>query len=91
LRLKASKYCISNNTLYWKDPESVLLRCVNPEQAEKIIDEMHRGDCGGHLFWKATTYKILRVGFYWSTLFNDVFSKVRACEECQKFVGKHKV
>jgi len=34
--------------------------------------------------------KILRAGFYWPTLFNDVFSKVRSCEECQKFEGKQK-
>jgi len=82
LKLKASRYCINNNGLYWKDQGSILLRCVNPEQAKKIVDEIHRDDCGGHLFWKATTYKILRASFYWPTLFNDVFSKVRACEEC---------
>lgn len=68
-----------------------MLRCVNPEQAENITEEVHRRDCGGHLFLKATTYKILRAGFYWPTLFNDVFSKARAYEECQKFAGKLKV
>lgn len=64
---------------------------MSAEQVEKIIEEMHKGDCGGNLFWKATAYKILRAGFYWSTLINDVFSKVRACVECQRFVGKQKV
>ena len=52
---------------------------------------MHKGACGGHLYWKSTTNKILRVGYYWPTLFSDVYKKVRACLECQKFVGKEKL
>lgn len=65
--------------------------CVNTEQAEKITYEMHRGDCGSHLFWKATSYRILRVGFYWNTLFSNVFSEVRSCVECKRFASKQKV
>ena len=35
------------------------------------MTEMHTGVCGGHLYLKATTNKILRVGYYWPTLFKD--------------------
>lgn len=52
---------------------------------------MHSGVCGGHLYWKATAYKILRAGYYWPSLFSDTFAKIRACEQCQKFTGKQKV
>jgi len=37
------------------------------------MDDFHKGDCGGHLFWKLTANKILRVGYYWPTLFADVY------------------
>jgi hypothetical protein len=47
--------------------------------------------CGGHHFWKSTAYKILRVGYYWPSLFSDVCAKVRACEKCQRFAGKQKL
>jgi hypothetical protein len=37
LRLKAMKYCPIENGLGWKDPDGVLLRCVNQEEAEKLL------------------------------------------------------
>ena len=55
------------------------------------MTEMHKGACWGHLYWKSTTNKILRASYYWPTLFTDVYQKVRACLECQKFVGKEKL
>ena len=56
-----------------------------------MMAEMHKGACGGHLYWKSTANKILRAGYYWPTLFSNVYQKVRACLECQKFVGKEKL
>jgi hypothetical protein len=52
---------------------------------------MHRGVCGGHQHWKDTTLNILREGYYKPTPFSDVFTNVRACIECHKFVGKRKL
>jgi hypothetical protein len=36
------------------------------------------------------TYKILRAGYYWPSLFSDVNVLVRACVEFQVFGGKKK-
>jgi hypothetical protein len=36
-------------------------------------------------------HKILRVGFYWPTLFSDVFKEVSTCHQCQIFEGKRKL
>ena len=36
-KLKAAKYCIIENNLYWKDPIGILLICVNEEEAQRII------------------------------------------------------
>jgi hypothetical protein len=52
---------------------------------------MHRGICGGHQHWKATTLNIIRAGYYWTTLFSNVFTIVRACNECQNFARKKKL
>ena len=51
------------------------------------MTKMHKGACGGHLYWKSTTNKILRACYYWPTLFTDVYHKVRACLECEKNFG----
>jgi hypothetical protein len=88
LKLKAVRYCLIDQALYWKDPLGVLLKCLGPPEAEMIMAEFHNGLCGGHHFWRATTHKILRAGYYWPTVFTDVCKGVRACIKCQKFVGK---
>jgi hypothetical protein len=91
LKLKAIKFCISNQNLYWRDPVGIMLRCLDENEAKQVTTEMHRGVCGGHQHWKATTLKIPREGYYWPTLFSDVFAFVRACNECQIFAGKQKL
>jgi hypothetical protein len=69
LRLKAMKYCLTEDGLGWKNPDGVLLRCVNQEEARKLLKELHSVFCGGHFTARTTAHKILRVGYYWPTLF----------------------
>jgi len=71
LRLKAMKYCLTENGLGWKDLDGVLLRCVNQEEAEKLLKELHSGFWGGHFAACTTAHKILRAEYYWSSLFSD--------------------
>jgi hypothetical protein len=60
LKLHAVKYCISESQLFWKDPLGFLLVCLVESEAEKVINEIHEGVCGGHHAWRSMTYKILR-------------------------------
>lgn len=61
LKLKAIKFCIIENVLYWKDVVGLLLKCLLSDVAERNMEEFHEGDYGGHLYWKTTANKILRV------------------------------
>ena len=85
------KYILMDQVLYWKDPGGILLKCLEKSEVDVVTVELHSGVCGGHKYWKATAFKILRVGYYWPTLFTYVYHQVRACVECQNFVGKHKL
>ena len=69
----------------------MLINFLEKKEAKEKIEEFHKGDCGGHLYWKTTTHKILRVGFYWPTLFVDTYKQVSTCHECQIFEGKRKL
>jgi hypothetical protein len=69
----------------------ILLNCIVQDETVGIVDEFHEGICGGHHDWRETAYKKLRVGYYWPKLFFEVNEKVRACRECQIFVGKQKL
>ena len=91
LKLKEIKYCLIDQVLYQKDPLGVLLRFLDPHEAERAITNFHESLCGGHHFWRTTTYKILRDGYFWPSLFIDVCAKIRACGKCQKFSGKKKL
>eukprot|EP00253_Pinus_taeda_P003589 PITA_03589 len=55
------------------------------------MKEFHAGDYGGHLYWKSTADKILRVGYYWPSLFADVEKFAVSCHKCQIFEGKRKL
>ena len=72
LKLKAVKYCIIDKSLYWKNASGFFLRFLREYDAEKVKHEFHEGECGGHLYWKTTTNKILRAGYYWPTLFLEI-------------------
>jgi hypothetical protein len=45
----------------------------------------------GHHYWKTIVHKILRAGFYWPSIFSDVYKEVSSCHECQIFDGKRKL
>jgi hypothetical protein len=50
LKLKAVRYCIVDQILYWKDPSGILLRCLDLEEEKQIMTEFHGSLCGGHHF-----------------------------------------
>jgi ribonuclease HI len=91
LKLRAIKFCIYNNLLYWRDPAGLLLRCLDKEEAVEVTYQFHSADCGGHHYWKTTAHKILRAGYYWPFLFADVCSFVKSCDKCQRFTGKQQL
>jgi len=80
LRLKAKKYQIVNDVLFRMNYDSILLRCLEKFEAEKVLQELHDRPAGGHYARDATTHKILHVGYYWPTLFKDAHSYIRRCK-----------
>ena len=48
LKLNATKYCLIDQQLLWKDPGGVLLRCLDKSEIEEVISESHEGAYGGH-------------------------------------------
>jgi hypothetical protein len=70
------KYCLTEGGLGWKNPDGVILRCVNKNEAKKILEELHSGHCSGHFVAHTTAHKILRAGYYWPTIFSDAYQHV---------------
>eukprot|EP00253_Pinus_taeda_P008783 PITA_08783 len=77
--------------LGWRNPEGIVLRCVDDVESKKLISEFHSGFCGGHYAARTTAHKIPRAGYYWQSIFSDVHRFVRNCQFCQLFIGKQKL
>ena len=80
LKIKPVKFCIIDKLLYWKDLSGVLLRCLDKEESVQFMHHFHSSTCGGHHYWKTTSHKILRAGYYWPVCFADVCTFVMACD-----------
>ena len=50
-----------------------------------MLNYYHHGVCGGHLSGLATAQKIIRAGYYWSSIFKDCVNEVKRCHPFQVF------
>ena len=58
---------------------------VTHEEVEVVLNDCHRGACGGHLSGISTAQKILRVGYFWPSIFKDCVDVVKRCHPFQVF------
>jgi hypothetical protein len=86
-RLKYAFFQLINNVLFRKNFDGLFLRCLEKEESEKVLSELHAGDVRGHFGGDTTTHKVLRDGYYWPTLFKDSHALFRKCIICQKVAG----
>jgi hypothetical protein len=77
--------------MYWKDPRGILLNCLLEDEAKRAIQEFHRGECERNQYWKTTAHNILRDGYYWPTIFVDIYKEVSSFHECQIFDERRKL
>ena len=50
LKLKATKYYLVEDQLFWKDPGGILLRCLDQSEIGGVISEPYEGAYGGHKY-----------------------------------------
>ena len=90
LKMKANQYVLIVGILFRRNFDGILLRYVDEDQVEGMIKEFHEGICSGKFAPTATSHKIIRVGFYWSSILRDSYTAIRRCFSCHQFSGKMK-
>eukprot|EP00253_Pinus_taeda_P017057 PITA_17057 len=70
--------------------DSILLRCLEKPEAQKVLQELHDGPAGGHFGVDTKAHKIIHAGYYWPTLFRDAHEYVRKCWNCQTSSGRQR-
>jgi len=76
IRFQSEQFKIIGVTLYRRGADSVFRRYLTHEEAERVLNDYHSGACGGHMSGFATAQKILRVVYFWLSLFKDCINAV---------------
>ncbi|PKI75835.1 hypothetical protein CRG98_003750 [Punica granatum] len=83
LKRLAIHYFLSSEILYRRSFDSTLLRCIDEQESRRLMEEMHGGNCGSHMNGLMLAKKIMRLGYYWSTMETDCGKHVKHCHRCQ--------
>ncbi|XP_071694275.1 uncharacterized protein [Rutidosis leptorrhynchoides] len=86
VRERAPMYIIQNGILYRKSYCGPMMRCVGLIEAEMIVDEVHNGVCALHSTYKTIAAKIMRMGYFWPSLYRDVAKIVKRWPGNVKFL-----
>ncbi|KAM6556222.1 hypothetical protein CsatB_003241 [Cannabis sativa] len=84
LRQRATRYVIYDGRLYRRSFSQPLLKCIDGEDCDYILREVHEGICGNHTKGNSLALKIMRQGYYWPTLRQHAFTFAKKCDKCQR-------
>jgi len=85
---RARAYTIINGEIYKRSVTGVLQRCVESEEGQEILRDIHQGECGHHDSSRALVAKAFRHGFYWPSALTEAEDIVRKCNGCQRYAHK---
>ena len=63
--------------------QEILSRCVSREEANQILQEMHKGVCGGHQSGAKMYHSIRLIGYFWPGIMADCLKIAKSCHSCQ--------
>jgi ribonuclease HI len=68
LKYKAIKFVLLDGRLFYKSLDGVLLQCLGPEEAKKMMSEVHDGLCGAHQSAYRMKWVIRHTGCFWPSM-----------------------
>ena len=77
LRVKVVSYTLYDDQLYKRGFSTSLMNCVDLEQGNDILQEIHEGIYGNHAGGQSLAYKTMRQGYFWPTMKNEAMSFAR--------------
>ena len=66
-------------------PIGVHLRCVDKDEAQKLIEAVYEGVYGTHMNGTVLAKKIARQGYFWLTMEINCVKFVKKCHNCQVY------
>ncbi|XP_076890578.1 uncharacterized protein LOC143541719 [Bidens hawaiensis] len=84
IKHKALNCQLNDGVFYRRSFLGPLLCCVDAEDANYLIREIHEGICGLHAGPRMTVAKILNAGYYWPGMHLDDVQEIKKCDSCQR-------
>ena len=85
IRLKAAQYSMIGSQLYRRSALGPMLRCIGPEEAKRLMEEIHEGVCDNHSGGRSLAHKALTAGYFWPYMMAEATKFVEKCDKCQRF------
>ncbi|GAV88771.1 rve domain-containing protein [Cephalotus follicularis] len=63
---------------------------MTPLKTDYALRQVHERVCGNHTGGRTLSHKLLRQGYFWPTMHQDVVDFVRKCDKCQRYANKNK-
>ena len=83
IRRLSINYIIYGERLYRRSYDGIHLLCVTAKEAQQIIEEVHESSYGPHMNAHMLLRKIMRQGYYWTTIEVDCVAHVWKCNQFQ--------
>ena len=85
LRMLSRHFITYQEMLYKRMATGVHLRCVDKDEAQKLIEVVHKGVYRAHMNGTVLAKKIAHQGYFWLTMETDCVKFVKKCHNCQVY------
>ena len=90
IKKNSARYTLNDGVLFRHGFTHPILTCVSGDECTRIMSELHEGICGRHVGGRSLASKVIRTGFYWSSVREDCVRYAQRCKQCQMHADWHK-
>ena len=89
VRIQSRHFALILDKFYRCGTDQILLiRCIGLSGVPKVLEATHDSQCEGYFVGMLTAQKTHRAGYYWPTMFKDVYEHARKCDSCERYSRK---
>ena len=81
VKVSSSRFTIQNDELYKRGISQPYLKCLNLEDVEYVLREIHEGVCGNHFGPRSLVRQVDHAGYFWPTMQKDAAQVVQRCDK----------
>ncbi|XP_019161153.1 PREDICTED: uncharacterized protein LOC109157769 [Ipomoea nil] len=85
VKWRAPIYVIMGDTLYKRSYNGALLRCLYPDEARSVMEEIHKRTCSAHQGAFTMACRAILQGYFWPRMAKECANYARSYETCQHF------